>query len=76
MGKLSLTVADGLLYGIRNNGTMLLLSPHPDGFEVVSQFQVPRDGGKDEFWVHPVVCGGRLYLRHGCNLFAYQLRPD
>jgi outer membrane protein assembly factor BamB len=76
MSKLSLTLADGLLYAVRNNGTMLLLSPRADGFDVVSQFDVRKTGGTDEFWAHPVVCGGRLYLRHGSNLFAYQVREE
>ncbi len=76
MGKLSLTLADGLLYGVRNNGAMLLLSPRADGFDVVSQFEVSKTGGKDEFWAHPIVCGGRLYLRHGSNLFACQVRAE
>ncbi len=76
MGKLSLTFADGLLYGIRNTGTMLLLAPHKDGFDIVSQFEVPKNGGPDEFWTHPVVCAGRLYLRQGNNLFCYQVRGE
>lgn len=31
-------------------------------------------GGKGPTWPHPVVCGGRLYLRHGDLLFAYDIR--
>jgi len=27
-------------------------------------------------WAHPVVCGGRLYIRHSEKLFAYDLREN
>ena len=35
--------------------------------------QVP-EGGKGPAWAHPVVCGGRLYLRHGEFLYAFAIR--
>ena len=41
--------------------------------DLVSQFQLPKDG-KGPFWAFPVVCGGRLYLRHGEFLYAYDIR--
>lgn len=72
-GKLSLTSAAGLIYGLGNTGTMHLLSPRADGFDIVSQFDVPRGDSNDEFWAHPVVCGGRLYIRHVDTLFAYDI---
>jgi hypothetical protein len=40
--------------------------------ETVSQFHVP-EGGKGSNWAHPALSGGRLYLRHGDLLFAYDL---
>jgi len=41
--------------------------------EVISRFMLP-DGGEDRSWAHPVVCGGRLYIRHNEFLYAYDVR--
>ena len=43
------------------------------GLELVSSFKL-REGGEGPTWAHPVVCAGRLYLRHGEFLYAYVLR--
>jgi outer membrane protein assembly factor BamB len=73
VGKGSLTYADGMLYTLSENGTMGLVAATPDGHELVGQFDLPK-GGKGNSWAHPVVCGGRLYIRHGDFLYAYDVR--
>jgi len=73
VGKGSLTYADGMLYTLSENGVMGLVRPTPAGHELVSSFKIP-EGGKGNSWAHPVVCGGRLYIRHGEFLYAYNLR--
>jgi outer membrane protein assembly factor BamB len=73
-GKGSLTFADGRLYCLDEKGTMSLVLPAPERFTTVGSFTVPR-GGRGHFWAHPVVCGGRLYVRHGDRLHAYDLAP-
>ncbi|GAG11950.1 unnamed protein product, partial [marine sediment metagenome] len=30
-------------------------------------------GGKGPYWTHPVVIGGRLYIRHADKLFIYDV---
>jgi outer membrane protein assembly factor BamB len=75
MTKLSLTAADGLIYGVTQTGEMLLIEPRPDRFEVVSQFQTPEDS-RALCWSHPVVCGGRLYVRRGEYLYAFDVRGE
>lgn len=35
--------------------------------------QVPR-GGKGFYWAHPVVCAGRLYIRHDDSLYVYKIK--
>ena len=45
----------------------------PEKHDIVSSLVVPK-GGRGLHWAHPVVCGGRLYLRHGDKLFAYDIR--
>ena len=64
LGKVSLTFADGRLYAVSVEGRLSLLRPPPAGFEIASQFGLPKRGD-DLFLAHPVVVGGRLYIRHG-----------
>ena len=71
-GSGSLTYADGMLYLYDEKGTMKLVKASPEKFEKVSEFKVPA-GGAGPYWAHPVVCGGRLYLRHADKLFAYKV---
>jgi outer membrane protein assembly factor BamB len=71
--KLSLTAADGMIYALTQRGEVLLIEPRTDRFEVRSRFRLPRDS-RELAWAHPVVCGGRLYLRQGPFLYAYDVR--
>jgi len=70
--KGSLTYADGMLYCLGERGTMSLVRATPAAYEVVSSFGVPS-GGSGKYWAHPVVCGGRLYIRHADRLYAYDV---
>jgi outer membrane protein assembly factor BamB len=74
-GKGSLTYADGHLYCFDERGTMSLVRAAPDTWSLVSSFRLPR-GGEGPYWAHPVVSGGRLYLRHLDTLYAYAIRKD
>ena len=38
--------------------------------EIISRFEIPNRG-RGPTWAHPVVCGGRLYIRHGDYLYCY-----
>ncbi len=73
VGKASLTYADGMLYALSIDGNVGLVQPTSTGHRLVSHFRIPH-GGKGKSWAHPVVCGGRLYIRHGAFLYAYDLR--
>jgi outer membrane protein assembly factor BamB len=74
VGKGSLTCAEGMLYTFAESGRNVgLVQATPAGHRVVSEFQIP-EGGEGKSWAHPVVCGGRLYLRHGDLLFVYDIR--
>ena len=73
VGKGSLTVADGMLYILGERGTMGLVTPSPEAHAVVSRFELPK-GGQGLWWAHPVVSDGRLYVRHGEFLYAYDVR--
>ena len=71
-GAGSLTYADGRLYLYNDNGIMRLVKASPEKYEITGEFRVPR-GGSGPYWAHPVVCGGRLYLRHTDQLFVYNI---
>ena len=61
-----------MLYTLSERGQMGLVPARPDGHDVVSTFQIP-DRGEGPVFAHPVVCGGRLYLRHGEYLYCYDI---
>jgi outer membrane protein assembly factor BamB len=73
VGKGSLTYADGMFYTMSENRAVGLVKATPDRHDVVSAFKIP-EGGEGPTWAHPVVCGGRLYIRHGDFLYAYDVR--
>lgn len=64
-----------MLYTLGENGQMGLVPATPQDHTVVSRFRLPA-GGQGPAWAHPVVCGGRLYLRHGDFLYAYDVRRN
>ena len=71
LGKGSIAAADGMLYCYGENGVVALVRPNPERFDVVSSFRITR--GTGQHWAHPVICGGRLHVRHGDTLMAYDL---
>ncbi len=73
LGKVCITAADGMLYCLGYRGTMSLMALTPDGFEIVSEFELPRRP-PNSYLAHPIVCGGRLYLRCGPDVYAYNIR--
>jgi outer membrane protein assembly factor BamB len=72
-GAGSLTCADGMLYLYDEKGSIKLVGATPDKFEKTGEFRVPK-GGEGPNWAHPVVCGGRMYLRHSDKIFVYDIR--
>ena len=72
MGKGSLCYADGMLYLFGESGGKAgLATCSPDGMEMRGDVQVQGEGPS---WAHPVVIGGRLYLRYDTNLYCFDVR--
>jgi hypothetical protein len=72
VGKGSLCYADGMLYTFGENGGRVgLVRATPDAFEQTGAFRVQ---GRGWSWAHPVVSGGRLYLRYHDTLYCYNVR--
>ena len=72
VGKGTLTYADGQLYLLSENNVAGLADASPDGYHERGRFQISDQGRPS--WAHPVVCGGKLYLRNQAMLMCYNLR--
>ncbi|MBM4091094.1 MAG: alcohol dehydrogenase [Planctomycetes bacterium] len=75
VGKGSATYADGMLYTLSEKMEMGLIAASPEKFQVVSRFRLPSKGDGPS-WAYPVVCDGRLYLRHDNYLFCYDVHKS
>ena len=75
LGKVSITYADGLLYCVDQKGNVSLVDATPQRAKVLGRFSITLEG-KDHSLAHPVVCGGRLYIRQARNLYAYDVRAS
>ena len=51
---------------------MILVEATPEGYREHGSFRIP--GARRESWPHPVIAGGRLYLREQDSLFTYDVR--
>ena len=67
-----LTYADGMFYLYSDNGNMALVKPTDTGFELTGKLKI-EDPGERPTWAHPVVFGGRLYVRYGDKLGVYDV---
>jgi outer membrane protein assembly factor BamB len=72
VGKGSLVYADGRLYCFSENGVMGLVEATPTGYVERGRFRIPQDSLPT--WTHPVVAGGRLYLRDQDTIYAFDVR--
>jgi len=72
--KGSIITAEGLLYCFTEAGTMALVKPGPAAWEVLSSFDVIKGSGK--FWAHPAISDGKLYIRRGETLMAYDIKAE
>jgi len=65
--------ADGRLYCLCEDGRAALLRSTPARFELDGQFRLLPEKVADA-WAHPVLFGGRLYLRYH-SLWCYDVSP-
>ncbi len=70
----AVSYADGHLYFRYQNGLMVLVEATPEGYREKGAFMIPDV--HDPSWSHPVISGGRLYLREQDNLFVYDVYPQ
>lgn len=72
LGHGAVIFADGGFYCYGEDGTFSLATADPAAFNVVNSFKITK--GTDQHWAHPVIHEGRLYIRHGNTLMAYNIK--
>ena len=71
-GSAAVAYADGHLYFRYQNGVMKLIEASPEGYRETGSFTIP--GVRKPSWSHPVIHGGKLYLREQDKLLVCDLR--
>ena len=72
-GEAGVVYADGNIIFRRSDGTVAMFAASAEDFELNGTLEPEYQEGKS--WAHPVVTGGRLYLREQDKLMCYDLRP-
>lgn len=72
VGKGSVTYADGRLYLLSENNIVGLAEASADGYREMGRFPIADQGLSS--WAHPVVSGGRLYIRNQGTLTTYDVQ--
>jgi len=76
-GSAAAAYSDGHLYFRYENDVVVLIEANPAKYILKSTFKLPeRKGTSGPGWPHPVICGGRLYLRHSDVLFCYDIKAQ
>ena len=73
VGKGAVTYADGHLYVREENGGVVLAEANPKKYVEKGRFAQPDRSSKSA-WAHPVVVGGKLYLRDYDVMFCYDVK--
>jgi outer membrane protein assembly factor BamB len=75
LGKGSIVYADGKLILRQEDkaGTIVLVEASSTAYKEISRFDQPERSGKNS-WPHPVVAGGKLYIRDQDLLLCYQVK--
>jgi len=79
LGKGAIAYADGMFYCLaEGNGTVALVEASPKGWKEHSRFkleaQTAQRSPQGHIWTHPVITGGRLYLRDQELLSCYDVK--
>jgi outer membrane protein assembly factor BamB len=75
VGKGSITCADGHLYVRSEKGPVALVEATPAGYKEKGRFSQPSRS-KQSAYPHPVIAGGKLYLRDWDVLLCYNIKVE
>ncbi|MBX9677403.1 MAG: PQQ-like beta-propeller repeat protein [Gemmataceae bacterium] len=73
VGKGSIFLADGLIFHRSERGPIALVEANPTKYVELGRFTQPERSDKNA-WAHPVVAGGRLYIRDQGLLLCYDVK--
>jgi len=75
VGKGSIAYADGyfVVRSEKGPGTIALVEASPTGYKETGRFDQP-DRSKKNSWAHPVIIGGKLYIRDMDVLLCYDVK--
>jgi hypothetical protein len=71
VGKGSLVAADGMLFLLGERYDVALAEATPKGYSELGRFKIESHGRPS--WAHPVVTGGRFYIRNQHSLTSYDV---
>ena len=74
IGNGAVIAADGMLYYYNNVGDVLLISLDQNNMKVVSKFKMRKGSGLH--LAHPVIHKGKLYIRHGNVIQAFNIKKS
>ena len=72
IGSGAVIAADSMLYYYNFKGDVMLITQNPLNMEVVGSFKIKK--GTREHFAHPVINKGKLYVRHGNVIQAYNIK--
>ncbi|MCH7688149.1 MAG: PQQ-like beta-propeller repeat protein [Planctomycetes bacterium] len=73
-GSAAILYADGHLYFRYENGVMALIEANPNMYRLKGSFKIASNNGSS--WPHPVIAGGKLYLRDQGTLLCYNIKAN
>jgi outer membrane protein assembly factor BamB len=73
--------ADWMLYCVgEDDGTVVLIEASPEGWKEHGRFKLEKQSSQraaqGRIWTHPVICGGRLYLRDQEFISCYDVKKS
>ena len=71
-GSAAVAYADGHFYFRYQDGIMALIEANPSEYKLKGKFKIKTHNG--ESWPHPVIAGGKLYLRDQNDLLCYDIK--
>lgn len=79
LGKGAIAYADGMFYcQAENNGTIVLIEASASGWKEHGRFKLEAQSSQrnpqGKIWTHPVITGGRLYLRDQEFISCYDVK--
>ena len=74
IGSGAVIAASKMLYYYNFAGEVMLITSNPSNMEIVGKFKINK--GENEHFAHPVINNGRLYVRHGNFIQAFNIKEN